>query len=369
MDDLRWILLGIGVVLVAAIYFSGRFEREEWRRDREGFSGFSNPERKPDIKTEYKESVHRERETPQIKTPDKKGSIVAAELKTDVKENIGKQTTKRSVAEEIKKEEKFIPAPEAEKQNQPPEIIPKRHQSVGIRSEDDVKKALGMGKPNQEDLVSQKEEIPEEKMVEVDWEGVIESAKDPLVEDEIIEVDIPEEITELDKGAEEETELKFKPGIEEPLQQELLLEIDPLVLVLTVMAKGDDYLEGKSIRRVLDGSGLKCDERGIYQFHMTGKKDAVFSVVSVIEPGIFDMETINEYETPGLSFFCQLPGPLANKDMFRIMQMKALNIAEKLGGQLCDDKRNLLTEQSTAHYFSRIAEFDVEMVLASKKQQ
>jgi len=83
---------------------------------------------------------------------------------------------------------------------------------------------------------------------------------------------------------------------------------------------------------------------------------------------VFDVATIDKYKTPGLSCFCQLPGPLPNKDLFRIMQMKALNIAEKLGAKLCDDRRNLLTEQAITHYNDRITEFDREMVLAKKKQ-
>ena len=42
MDDLRWILAIIGAVVVVATYLSGRFEREEWRRDRE--QSFEQPQ-------------------------------------------------------------------------------------------------------------------------------------------------------------------------------------------------------------------------------------------------------------------------------------------------------------------------------------
>ena len=43
MDDLRWILAIVGAVVVVAIYLSGRFEREEWKRDREAPLGKSRP--------------------------------------------------------------------------------------------------------------------------------------------------------------------------------------------------------------------------------------------------------------------------------------------------------------------------------------
>ena len=35
MEDLRWILLLVGGLVVAAVYFSSRFEREDWVRERE----------------------------------------------------------------------------------------------------------------------------------------------------------------------------------------------------------------------------------------------------------------------------------------------------------------------------------------------
>jgi hypothetical protein len=33
MEDLRWILLLVGGLVVAAVYFSSRFEREDWVRE------------------------------------------------------------------------------------------------------------------------------------------------------------------------------------------------------------------------------------------------------------------------------------------------------------------------------------------------
>lgn len=360
MDDLRWILTAIGVVLIAAIYLSGRFEREDWRRDREGFPGDPEPDIKPD---------RPERREPQIENSEL--STSATQVVVNSKPEISKPA-QTEVQAEIKKtaskpQEEKVQVREIEKKestDKPASIpAPERKEAFGINSEEDVKKALGLDKTSVENKTSEAENIEE------DWSDVVESTRGPLIEDEIVDVDIPEEIAKLDKKPETDASLKFKPDIEDPVQQELQLEIEPLVLVLTVMAKSNNFFDGKLIKRILDGSGLKIDENGIFQFHMTGKKDAVFSVVSAIEPGVFDVETLADYKTPGLSFFCQLPGPLPNKDMFRIMQMKALNIAEKLGGKLCDDKRNLLTEQATAHYNDRITEFDREMVLASKKQK
>lgn len=375
MDDLRWILLVIGLVVIAAIYLSGRFEREEWKRDREGFPGFPKSGKKSEHEKMPASSM---KEEPQISIPEVEDDTI------DLSVNSTPQPTKPPARENIQSEVKPPPVSEIKKEEKIEPVIepkPVKNQSVGIRSEEDVIKALGLPGQDEEETVEEilfekKEEnsVTEEKVkekeqvIEDDWKGVIDSTKEPLIEDEIVDIAIPDEEPRVDKKPEQDTRPGVKAGTVKPLQQELLLEIEPLVLVLTIMAKGEDFLEGKLIRRVLDGAGLKCDENGIFQFHMTGKKDAVFSIVSAVEPGVFDVATIDKYKTPGLSCFCQLPGPLPNKDLFRIMQMKALNIAEKLGAKLCDDRRNLLTEQAITHYNDRITEFDREMVLAKKKQ-
>ncbi|WP_455217439.1 cell division protein ZipA C-terminal FtsZ-binding domain-containing protein [Kaarinaea lacus] len=410
MDDLRWILAVAGAVLVAAIYFSGRFEREEWRRDRDGYTGFSKPEKKPEKKPEIKSKQDEEkrphsppareeppvRKEPSITLPDESDTVLEGAAKDVVKQATEKTIAPPSATEKVE-----------QSTSTPVSVRSARSDAPGINSEADVKRVMEAAQPEEsirlekiekpekedkpvkeqtvEEPVEEKkedvsatidiEEVTEVEVIEEEiepgkdeWEDVVVSKNDRYIEDEIVDIEIPEELSELDSLKQEEDELEFKPGIDEPVQQELVLEVEPLILVLTVMAKGDALLEGKSIRRVLENSGLKCDDRGIYQFHMTGKKDAVFSVVSVIEPGVFDRDTIDEYETPGLTFICQLPGPLPNKDMFRIMQMKALNIADKLGAKLCDDRRNLLTEQATTHYNDRITEFDRELVLARKRQ-
>lgn len=295
MDDLRWILAIAGAVVVAAIFLSGRFEREEWRRDREQGSKHPQP-------------VSSQRVEPQI------GNI-----------------------------------PEAKKV------------SVGLNSEEDVNEALNASEP----------ELPitEEKTnsSEGEWEGAVDSTREPLIEDEIVSVEIPAEFSEYAEERRSKSRLKFKPEAEKPFQQELVLDVEPLVLVLTILAKNENLFSGDDVKKALEDEGINHGDMEIFHFHMGDEKDAVFSVASVVEPGTFDLETINEYETPGLSLFCQLPGPIGSTVAFEILLKKARSIADSLGGQLCDDKRNLLTEQSAAHYRDRITAFDRELVLARKK--
>ncbi len=304
MDDLRWILAIAGAVVVVATYLSGRFEREEWKRDRETLSDRSR-------------TVTAEKLTPQFK----------------VQVNDAKNS-------------------ESETQ-----------QTAHVIRETDVNEAQAV---IEQEISSEVEKTETSKG---EREGVAESTREPLIEDEIVNVEIPAEFSEYGEERRSKSRLKLKPEIENPVQQELVLDVEPLVLVLSVLAKDENQFNGGDIKKALESEGVQHGEMGIFHFHTENKKDAVFSVASVIEPGTFDLENINEYETPGLSMFCQLPGPVESTEAFNVLLKKARYIADHLDGQLCDDKRNQLSEQATAHYRDRITAFDHEMVLARKKQE
>ena len=302
MDDLRWILAIAGAVVVVATYLSGRFEREEWRRDRE--QGLEQPQ-----------PVNSERVEPQI-------------------ENL----------------------PEAQK-------VSVQKVSVGLNSEDDVNKALGV---SGQELSFSEEETRNTKD---EWDNAVDSAKEPLIEDEIVSVEIPAELSEFAEERRSKSRPKFKPEVEKPFQQELGLDVEPLVLALTIMAKDKNQFSGGDIKKALEAERLKHGDMDILHFHMAGKEVPVFSVASVVEPGTIDLVAIDKHETPGLSLFCQFPNPMAGAGAFDVLLKKARSIADKLNGQLCDDKRNLLTEQATGHYRDRITAFDHEVALARKKQE
>lgn len=367
MNDLRWILAAIGAVIVIAIYLSGRFERDAWRRDRES-PRYSVPVRKPLKEKKHADQEQRhERKEPHIGIVDNSELNHSGESETSINGNVESNTRHGFV---VDTREKLVSDDEIIIRQEDPEIRITENEKIvrdssvgiGIRSEEDVERAIKR-QNTQPQKIDSSHEVSEVK------KDTAELIIKPDIKDEIVEIEIPEEFSAPEEKTEPELESEVRAVMNEPVQQELVLEIEPLVLVLTVMAKGGAFFNGSLIKKVLEGSDLNIDEQGIFNFFMTGKTPPIFSVVSVIEPGVFDMSTIREYETPGLSFFCQLPGSLPNADIFRIMHMKALNIAEKLGGQLCDDRRNRLTEQSLAHYNDRVNEFGREMVLARKKKK
>jgi cell division protein ZipA len=182
--------------------------------------------------------------------------------------------------------------------------------------------------------------------VGVDWDEAVDEAK-PLPPE-------PQAPTEIETP---KTQKAAAPAV----------DIKPLVLVLTIMAPAGRPLNGERLQTALEAEGLRHGDMNIFHFRRTEHEDAVFSVANAVEPGIFDPATMAELETPGITLFCQLPGPLANDAAFDLMLDKARALAERLDAHVCDDRRNALTTQAVSHYHDRIETFSRELALARKK--
>ena len=66
----------------------------------------------------------------------------------------------------------------------------------------------------------------------------------------------------------------------------------------------------------------------------------------VLEPGIFDLNAMGKFSTPGLSVFLSLPGPAKPLLAYELMVETAERLAERLGGEVFDDKHLQLSEES-----------------------
>jgi cell division protein ZipA len=200
------------------------------------------------------------------------------------------------------------------------------------------------------------------------------SIEEPIaagIEDEITNVDIPTDLA----VAEAEIHVGEITEDEAPAQEKMPLDIEPLVLSVIVHAEEDEFFQGPEIREALEAEGLTHGAMSIFHFHDPDKEeisendDAVFSVANVLEPGFFDLGKLEELQSPGLMLFCQLPGPLPGEAALDLMLDKGRGLAVRLGGHMCDDKRNPFTTQAKNYYRDRISTFARELELARKKAE
>lgn len=123
------------------------------------------------------------------------------------------------------------------------------------------------------------------------------------------------------------------------------------IVSLFVMARDGQKFHGPDLVVAMEKAGLEYGDMGIFHRLLDGKAEqgAVFSVANMVKPGSFDMATITDMETPGLSFFMTLPGPLPALDGWDTMLPTAQRLAKLLEGLVLDEERNALGRQRIAH--------------------
>ncbi len=85
----------------------------------------------------------------------------------------------------------------------------------------------------------------------------------------------------------------------------------------------------------------------------------------MMNPGTFDLDTMESFSTQGVSLFMTLPNPGDAFKVFEQMLSAAKQLAQEFNGQLLDDKRSVMTKQTEQHYISKIREFDRKYRIAA----
>ncbi|MBA5959031.1 cell division protein ZipA [Pseudomonas lactis] len=132
------------------------------------------------------------------------------------------------------------------------------------------------------------------------------------------------------------------------------------VLVISVICRDAGGFKGPALLQNILESGLRFGEMDIFHRHesMAGNGEVLFSMANAVKPGTFDLDDIDLFSTPAVSFFLGLPGPRHPKQAFDVMVAAARKLSQELNGELKDDQRSVLTAQTIEHYRQRIVEFE-----------
>jgi len=132
------------------------------------------------------------------------------------------------------------------------------------------------------------------------------------------------------------------------------------IVTLFVAARDGEIIHGSDLIVAAEKAGLAFGDMGIFHRLISGKPEAgpVFSMANMIKPGSFDMRAIDELQTPGVSFFMTLPGPLPALDAWDAMLPTAQRLAELLDASVLDEGRNALGRQRIAHLRDELRAWD-----------
>ncbi|MEE4298858.1 MAG: cell division protein ZipA [Pseudomonadales bacterium] len=130
------------------------------------------------------------------------------------------------------------------------------------------------------------------------------------------------------------------------------------VIVINVLCRGGEVADGPTLVETITDQGLRFGDMNI--FHRTSPEDRGridFSLASAVEPGTFDLGAMDEFTTPGVTLFMQLPGPAKPIDAFEDMVTIARGIAARIGADLKDEQHSVMTAQTIEHCRQRVREF------------
>ncbi len=131
---------------------------------------------------------------------------------------------------------------------------------------------------------------------------------------------------------------------------------DPnVVLIVTVVAK-NQYLNGAALKKVVQACGMEFGDMEVFHRFEDGEAEGAiqFSMANAINPGTFDIETMDETSTPGVSFFMSMDEPQDPKNALECMMATAETVATHLNGDLLDDDRSVIRPQTKEHYRERV---------------
>ncbi len=134
---------------------------------------------------------------------------------------------------------------------------------------------------------------------------------------------------------------------------------DRLVTLFVVAMPGEE-ISGYELVVATEKCGLEFGDRDVYHRLVDGRPEAgpVFSVANMTKPGSFDLATITDLMTPGLTFFMTLPGPMRALDAWDTMLPTAQRMAELLGAQVLDEEHNALGRQRIQHLRDELRAYD-----------
>ena len=142
---------------------------------------------------------------------------------------------------------------------------------------------------------------------------------------------------------------------------------ESLLIILYIMSPKGHVFTGEGIHAVMTSAGLTHGEHQIYHYLQDGM--AVFSIANAIEPGFFDLSKLNEVTTPGLAVFLQLPGPIECRKAFDNLLGISKRLADALSGELCDENRSVLTQQTISHLKEKIETYRLKQQTAQRQKR
>lgn len=132
------------------------------------------------------------------------------------------------------------------------------------------------------------------------------------------------------------------------------------VIIISVMARGDDGFSGEDVLGISLACGLRHSEMGLFLRHEEDDDDSPlqFAMANVVKPGIFKPAEMVESQLDGVTFLMPLPGADDTSAAFETMVEIAMLLVRRLGGELKDENHSVMTAQTIEFKRQQVHEFE-----------
>ncbi len=221
------------------------------------------------------------------------------------------------------------------------------------------------------------ESVAEEQLDAFASEPVVESLQTEELVDEDEEVqqreehdDSPVDVLNLFDAAQPEPKLEspLKPLRNFFARKDSIVVAEPEpeqaetqeVLAIYVLSKDPEGFKGPDLLQLLLACDMRFGKKNIFhRYEKANAKGAIqFSLANIVEPGTFNLDAIDSFTTPGVSFFLSLPGPEKPLTAFNYMVETAQVLVRHLHAELRDDAHSVMTAQTLEHCRQRIRDFE-----------
>ncbi len=119
----------------------------------------------------------------------------------------------------------------------------------------------------------------------------------------------------------------------------------PNLIQLSIVSPTEGGFGGEDIFDVLNGVGLEYGNLQIFE-RLDSNRLVDFAVANIVNPGIFPKTDLTDFSCPGLSFFMQPRKVDHPSEVFEDFVRTFNFVALKLGGDMIDNQRQPLTDES-----------------------
>ena len=170
-----------------------------------------------------------------------------------------------------------------------------------------------------------------------------------------------EQATPAERRGDSRRTVESEPG-------RLTREVDPEVFMLNVVSRSREGFRGEDILHILLACDLRFGDMNFFHRHEfeAGRGAIQFSVANMMQPGVFDIDNMSDFNTPGLVFFLTLPGPENMMKAFDYMLETAQAVSRNLDGDVLDESRSVITKQTLEHCRQKIRDLERRMLAKAR---